>query len=114
MMSIAIVAATQSNGTVLFHDWMYPSRMFFIDKLVSMGARVILCDPHRALVQGPSQLWGEQLESPDIRAGMALILAALAARGTSVIRNIAQIDRGYERIDDKMRRLGATIQRRNP
>jgi UDP-N-acetylglucosamine 1-carboxyvinyltransferase len=113
MMSIAIVAATQSDGTVLFHDWMYPSRMFFIDKLVSMGARVILCDPHRALVQGPSQLWGEQLESPDIRAGMALILAALAGRGTSVIRNIAQIDRGYERIDEKMRQLGATIQRRS-
>ncbi|MGA2111967.1 MAG: UDP-N-acetylglucosamine 1-carboxyvinyltransferase [Anaerolineales bacterium] len=114
MMSIAIVAATQSDGTVLFHDWMYPSRMFFIDKLVSMGARVVLCDPHRALVQGPSQLWGEQLESPDIRAGMALILAALAGRGTSVIRNIAQIDRGYERIDEKMRLLGAAIQRKNP
>jgi len=114
MMSMAIVAATQSNGTVLFHDWMYPSRMFFIDKLVAMGARVVLCDPHRAIVQGPSELWGEQLESPDIRAGMALILAALAGRGTSVIRNIAQIDRGYERIDEKMRQLGADIQRKSP
>ena len=112
MMSIAIVAATQSRGTVLFHDWMYPSRMFFIDKLVAMGARVILCDPHRVIVQGPSELGGEQLESPDIRAGMALILAALAARGNSVIRNIAQIDRGYERIDDKLRQLGARIERR--
>ena len=112
MMSIAIVAATQSRGTVLFHDWMYPSRMFFIDKLVAMGARVILCDPHRVIVQGPSELAGEQLESPDIRAGMALILAALAARGQSVIRNIAQIDRGYERIDEKLRQLGARIERR--
>jgi UDP-N-acetylglucosamine 1-carboxyvinyltransferase len=93
---------------------MYPSRMFFIDKLVAMGARVVLCDPHRAIVQGPSELWGEQLESPDIRAGMALILAALAGRGTSVIRNIAQIDRGYERIDEKMRQLGADIQRKSP
>ncbi len=111
MMSIAIVAATQSRGTVLFHDWMYPSRMFFIDKLVAMGARVILCDPHRVIVQGPSELGGEQLESPDIRAGMALILAALAARGRSIIRNIAQIDRGYERIDDKLRQLGARIER---
>jgi UDP-N-acetylglucosamine 1-carboxyvinyltransferase len=112
MMSIAIVAATQSRGTVLFHDWMYPSRMFFIDKLVAMGGRVILCDPHRVIVQGPSELAGEQLESPDIRAGMALILAALAARGQSVIRNIAQIDRGYERIDEKLRQLGARIERR--
>ena len=112
MMSIAIVAATQSRGTVLFHDWMYPSRMFFIDKLVAMGARVILCDPHRVIVQGPSELAGEQLESPDIRAGMALILAALAARGQSVIRNIAQIDRGYERIDEKLHRLRARIERR--
>jgi len=111
MMSIAIVAATQSRGTVLFHDWMYPSRMFFIDKLVAMGARVILCDPHRVIVQGPSELAGEQLESPDIRAGMALILAALAAQGRSVIRNIAQIDRGYERIDEKLRQLGARIER---
>jgi UDP-N-acetylglucosamine 1-carboxyvinyltransferase len=111
LMSIAIVLATQSKGTVLFHDWMYETRMFFIDKLVSMGARIILCDPHRAIVQGPSQLIGEQLESPDIRAGLALTLAALAAKGQSLIRNISQIERGYERIDGKLRQLGAKIER---
>jgi UDP-N-acetylglucosamine 1-carboxyvinyltransferase len=111
LMSIAIVMATQSNGTVLFHDWMYETRMFFIDKLVSMGAKIILCDPHRSIVQGPSQLIGESLESPDIRAGLALTLAALTATGTSRIRNIGQIDRGYERIDEKLVRLGAHIQR---
>lgn len=111
LMSIAIVVATQSRGSVLFHDWMYPSRMFFIDKLVSMGAQVVLCDPHRCIVQGPSQLAGEKMESPDIRAGMALLLAALAARGTSVIRNVGQIDRGYERVDEKLRSLGAKIER---
>jgi UDP-N-acetylglucosamine 1-carboxyvinyltransferase len=109
--SIAITVATQASGTVLFHDWMFPGRMYFTDKLVSMGARIILCDPHRAIVQGRSELVGEQLESPDIRAGMSLILAALAARGTSTIRNIPQIDRGYERIDEKLRQLGARIQR---
>jgi UDP-N-acetylglucosamine 1-carboxyvinyltransferase len=111
LMSIAIVMATQSNGTVLFHDWMYETRMFFIDKLVSMGAKIILCDPHRSIVQGPSQLIGESLESPDIRAGLALTLAALTAEGASRIRNIGQIDRGYERIDEKLARLGAHIQR---
>jgi UDP-N-acetylglucosamine 1-carboxyvinyltransferase len=111
LMSIAIVIATQSTGTVLFHDWMYETRMFFIDKLVSMGARIILCDPHRAIVQGPSPLFSEQLESPDIRAGLALTLAALAAQGQSSIRNIGQIERGYERIDDKLRKLGAKIER---
>jgi UDP-N-acetylglucosamine 1-carboxyvinyltransferase len=111
LMSIAIVIATQSNGTVLFHDWMYETRMFFIDKLVSMGARIVLCDPHRSIVQGPSRLIGENLESPDIRAGLALTLAALAAEGTSRIRNIGQIERGYERIDEKLRGLGAHIQR---
>jgi len=111
LMSIAIVLATQARGTVLFHDWMYPSRMFFIDKLVSMGARIVLCDPHRCLVQGPSRLVGEHLDSPDIRAGMALILAALAAEGPSEIRNIGQIERGYERVDEKLRKLGAHIQR---
>jgi UDP-N-acetylglucosamine 1-carboxyvinyltransferase len=111
LMSIAIVIATQSNGTVLFHDWMYETRMFFIDKLVSMGARIILCDPHRAIVQGPSPLIGEHLESPDIRAGLALTLAALAAEGQSLIRNISQIERGYERIDEKLRQLGAKIER---
>lgn len=111
LMSIAIVVATQSKGAVLFHDWMYPSRMFFVDKLVSMGAQIVLCDPHRCIVQGPTQLYGEQLESPDIRAGMALVLAALAAKGTSVIRNVGQIDRGYERVDEKLRALGAHIER---
>ncbi|HEX9681426.1 MAG TPA: UDP-N-acetylglucosamine 1-carboxyvinyltransferase, partial [Anaerolineales bacterium] len=111
LMSIAIVIATQAHGTVLFHDWMYPSRMFFIDKLVSMGARIILCDPHRGLVLGPTRLFGETLESPDIRAGMALVLAALAAQGESQIRNIGQIERGYEQIDEKLRALGARIQR---
>ncbi len=111
LMSIAIVVGTQSRGSVLFHDWMYPSRMFFTDKLVSMGAQIVLCDPHRCIVQGPTQLYGEVLESPDIRAGMALVLAALAAGGQSVIRNVGQIDRGYERIDEKLRRLGAHIER---
>lgn len=109
--SIAITVATQVNGTVLFHDWMYPGRMYFIDKLVGMGARIILCDPHRCLVQGPNRLVSERLESPDIRAGMSLLLAALCAQGTSVIRNIGQIERGYERIDEKLRALGANIQR---
>jgi UDP-N-acetylglucosamine 1-carboxyvinyltransferase len=111
LMSIAIVVASQSQGTVLFHDWMYETRMFFIDKLVSMGARIILCDPHRAIVQGPSPLQGEHLESPDIRAGLALTLAALSATGTSKIGNIGQIERGYERIDEKLRLLGANITR---
>jgi UDP-N-acetylglucosamine 1-carboxyvinyltransferase len=111
LMSIAIVVATQSEGSVLFHDWMYETRMFFIDKLVSMGARVILCDPHRCIVEGPTQLVGETLESPDIRAGMSLVLAALAAKGSSQIRNIGQIERGYERIDEKLRDLGAHVHR---
>jgi len=111
LMSIAIVIATQAKGTVLFHDWMYETRMFFIDKLISMGARIVLCDPHRSIVQGPSTLIGETLESPDIRAGLALTLSALAAKGTSRIGNIGQIDRGYERIDEKLRGLGAHIQR---
>jgi UDP-N-acetylglucosamine 1-carboxyvinyltransferase len=111
MMSIAIVIATQSKGTVLFHDWMYPSRMFFTDKLVGMGAQIVLCDPHRCIVQGPSSLYSEKMESPDIRAGMALVLAALSAQGKSVIRNIGQIDRGYEKVDEKLKSLGAHIQR---
>lgn len=111
LMSIAIVIATQSQGSILFHDWMYPSRMFFIDKLVGMGAHIVLCDPHRCIVQGPTTLYGERMESPDIRAGMALVLAALAAEGQSVIRNVGQIDRGYERIDEKLRSLGAQIER---
>lgn len=111
LMSIAIVVATQSKGSILFHDWMYPSRMFFIDKLVGMGAHIVLCDPHRCIVQGPTTLFGEQMESPDIRAGMALLLAALAAKGKSTIRNIGQIDRGYEQVDRKLRNLGAEIER---
>jgi UDP-N-acetylglucosamine 1-carboxyvinyltransferase len=111
LMSIAIVVATQSKGSILFHDWMYPSRMYFTDKLVGMGAQIVLCDPHRCIVQGPTPLYGEKLESPDIRAGMALVLAALAADGISIIRNVGQIDRGYERIDEKLRGLGAQIRR---
>jgi UDP-N-acetylglucosamine 1-carboxyvinyltransferase len=111
LMSIAIVVATQSQGSVLFHDWMYPSRMFFIDKLVNMGAQIVLCDPHRCIVQGPTPLVAEKMESPDIRAGMALVLAALGAENKSVIRNVGQIDRGYERVDEKLRGLGARIER---
>ncbi len=111
LMSIAIVVATQSNGTSLFHDWMYPSRMFFTDKLVGMGAQIVLCDPHRCMVQGPTQLSGEKMESPDIRAGMSLVLAALSASGISTIRNVAQIDRGYEKVEQKLQNLGAKIER---
>ncbi len=111
LISIAITVATQASGSVLFHDWMYSGRMYFTDKLVSMGARIILCDPYRCVVQGPTRLYGEKLESPDIRAGMALLLAALAAHGTSRIRNINQIDRGYENVDRKLQALGAKIQR---
>ena len=111
LMSIALVVATQSKGTVLFHDWMYPSRMFFTDKLVGMGAQIVLCDPHRCIVQGPTDLFGEKMESPDIRAGMALVLAALSAQGTSIIRNVGQIDRGYEKVDQKLAKLGAKIER---
>jgi len=107
--SIAITVATQAEGSVLFHDWMFSGRMYFTDKLVGMGARIILCDPYRVLIQGRTQLYGEKLESPDIRAGMALVLAALAAKGTSKIRNISQIERGYERVDEKLRSLGAKI-----
>jgi UDP-N-acetylglucosamine 1-carboxyvinyltransferase len=111
LMSIAIVVATQARGSILFHDWMYPSRMFFTDKLVGMGAQVVLCDPHRCIVNGPSKLYAEKMESPDIRAGMALLLAALAANGKSTIRNVSQIDRGYENVDGKLRALGAKIER---
>ena len=112
LMSIAIVIATQAKGTILFHDWMYPSRMFFIDKLVSMGAQIILCDPHRCIVNGPTPLNAEKLDSPDIRAGIALVLAALSAKGESTIRNVAQIDRGYEKIEEKLQLLGADIVRK--
>ena len=111
LMSIAIVVATQSRGSILFHDWMYPSRMFFTDKLVGMGAHIVLCDPHRCIVQGPTMLYGEKMEAPDIRAGMALVLAALSARGKSIIRNVGQIDRGYERVEQKLAALGARIER---
>ncbi len=109
--SIALVTATQCDGTILIHEKMFESRMFFTDKLVGMGARIILCDPHRAVVVGPAQLRGGAVESPDIRAGMALLLAALAAQGRSRIHNIHQIERGYERIDERLRGLGARIRR---
>lgn len=111
LMSIAITVATQSRGTVLFFEKMFEGRMFFVDSLISMGARIIFCDPHRVVVVGPSQLYGSTLESPDVRAGMALLIAALAAKGSSTIYNIRQIDRGYERVDEKLRTLGAVIER---
>ncbi|MEJ2411707.1 MAG: UDP-N-acetylglucosamine 1-carboxyvinyltransferase [Anaerolineales bacterium] len=111
LMSVAIVAATQSSGNVLFHDWMYEGRMYFTDKLTGMGAQIVLCDPHRCIVNGPSELFSGNVDSPDIRAGLALVLAALAAEGESVIRNVSQIDRGYEKIDEKLRSLGAKISR---
>ena len=109
--SIALAMATQAEGMVLIHEKMFENRLFFVDKLVSMGARVLLCDPHRAVVSGPSRLHGERMESPDIRAGMAMLIAALCAEGTSEIGNIRQIDRGYERIDERLRSLGARIER---
>lgn len=109
--SIAIVAATQCQGTVLVHEKMFESRMYFTDKLVGLGASIILCDPHRAVVVGPTRLRGGMVESPDIRAGMALLIAALGAEGTSKIGNIRQIERGYERIDERLRALGAKIER---
>lgn len=113
LISIAITVATQSTGTIMFHDWMYSGRMYFTDKLVGMGARIILCDPYRCIVQGPTRLYGEKMESPDIRAGMALLLATLAAQGESTIRNVGQIDRGYENVDAKLRNLGANLERVN-
>jgi UDP-N-acetylglucosamine 1-carboxyvinyltransferase len=109
--SIAVVTATQAQGTVLVFEKMFESRLFFVDKLVAMGARIILCDPHRAVVTGPAQLYGERLTSPDIRAGMAMLIAALCAEGTSTIGNVGEIDRGYERIDERLRSLGASIER---
>ena len=109
--SIALALATQANGTILIFEKMFENRLFFVDKLVAMGARITLCDPHRAIVSGPSRLHGARLESPDIRAGMAMLIAALAAEGRSEIGNIAQIDRGYERIDLRLRELGAHIER---
>jgi UDP-N-acetylglucosamine 1-carboxyvinyltransferase len=109
--SIALALATQADGTILIHEKMFENRLFFVDKLVAMGARIHLSDPHRAVVSGPSRLHGARLESPDIRAGMAMLIAALAADGTSEIGNVAQIDRGYERIDTRLRDLGARIER---
>jgi UDP-N-acetylglucosamine 1-carboxyvinyltransferase len=109
--SIALALATQAEGMVLIFEKMFENRLFFVDKLVTMGARVILCDPHRAVVSGPSRLHGERMESPDIRAGMAMLVAALCAEGTSEIGNVGQIDRGYERIDERLRALGARIER---
>ena len=109
--SIAVTVATQARGTILIFEKMFESRLFFVDKLVSMGARIILCDPHRVVVTGPAPLYGERLESPDIRAGMAMVIAALCAEGTSTIGNIRQIDRGYERIDERLQGLGAAIER---
>ena len=109
--SIAVALATQSEGQVLVHEWMFESRLFFCDKLVSMGAKIHISDPHRALVMGPAPMRGARVESPDIRAGMAVLLAALCARGRTEIYNIRQIDRGYERIDERLRALGARIER---
>ena len=111
VMSIAIVTATQCEGMVLMHEKMFESRMFFVDKLIGMGARIVLCDPHRAIVSGPTQLRASVMESPDIRAGMAMLLAALCAKGTSTINNVGQIERGYERIDERLTALGAKIER---
>ena len=111
LISIAITVATQAKGSIMFHDWMFSGRMYFTDKLVGMGAKIILCDPYRCLIQGPNQLYGENMESPDIRAGMSMLLAALAAKGQSTIRNISQIERGYENVDGKLRALGAKIER---
>ena len=111
LMSIALVTATQSKGTVIIHEKMYESRLYFVDKLIAMGAQIILCDPHRAVVVGPSRLVGQPVTSPDIRAGMALVLAALAADGMTTIGNVQQIDRGYNDIDEKLRAVGAKIDR---
>ena len=111
--SIATAVATQAHGTVMIFEKMFENRLFFVDKLVAMGARIVLCDPHRAVVSGPAQLHGERLESPDIRAGMAMLIAALVARGESTIGNVIQIDRGYERIDERLRAVGARVERRD-
>lgn len=112
MSSLAVVAATQTEGTVLIFEKLFESRLFFTDRLSAMGARLILCDPHRVVVTGRSQLFGQELVSPDIRAGMALVIAALCAKGRSVIHNVQQIDRGYERIDQRLEALGARITRK--
>jgi UDP-N-acetylglucosamine 1-carboxyvinyltransferase len=109
--SIALALATQAEGSILIHEWMFENRLIFTDKLILMGADIVMCDPHRAIVTGPRRLRGERMESPDIRAGMAMLLAALCADGRSEIGNIRQIDRGYERIDERLRDLGARIER---
>ena len=109
--SIALTVATQAQGTILIFEKMFESRLFFVDKLVSMGARIILCDPHRAVVTGPAHLYAQRMSSPDIRAGMAMLIAALCAEGTSTIGEAYQIDKGYERIDERLRALGARIER---
>ncbi|HLM35468.1 MAG TPA: UDP-N-acetylglucosamine 1-carboxyvinyltransferase [Gaiellaceae bacterium] len=109
--SIAVTVATQARGTILIFEKMFESRLFFVDKLVSMGARAILCDPHRVVVTGPAKLYGQRMSSPDIRAGMAMVMAALCAEGTSTIGDAYQIDKGYERIDERLRALGASIER---
>lgn len=111
--SVALVAATKSEGSVLIHEKMFESRLFFVDQLIEMGARIVLCDPHRAVVIGPGRLTGAKMHSPDIRAGMALLIASLAAEGRSTIGNIEQIDRGYVRIDERLKPLGACIERRD-
>jgi UDP-N-acetylglucosamine 1-carboxyvinyltransferase len=111
LISIALVVATQALGTILIHEKMFESRLFWVDKLIAMGARIILCDPHRAVVVGHSHLYAQRLSSPDIRAGMALVIAALCAEGQSEIQNVEQIDRGYERLDERLRALGARIER---
>jgi len=113
-MSIALVTATQCDGVVLMFEKMFESRMFFVDKLIAMGARIVLCDPHRAIVAGPSKLRGARVQSPDIRAGMAMLIAAMCAEGTSTIENAQQIERGYERIDERLNALGARITRIPP
>ncbi len=113
LMSIAIVTATQCSGTILFFEKLFESRLFFVDKLIGMGARIVLCDPHRCVVTGPSALRGQSVESPDIRAGMAMLLAALAAEGRSTIHNIGQIERGYEKIHQRLEALGAKIERKD-
>ena len=109
--SIALVAATQAFGSVLIHEKMFESRMFFVDRLIDMGARIVLCDPHRAVVMGPNRLKSSTMSSPDIRAGMALLIAALVAEGESTIHNAEQIERGYEDIDNRLRQMGAEIER---
>lgn len=113
LMSIILVAATQSEGTCLIHEKMFESRLFFVDKLINMGAQIVLCDPHRAVIVGASPLYGSVISSPDIRAGMALLIAACAAEGRSIINNIEQIERGYQNIDLRLNALGASIKRNN-